>query len=498
MSKLKMRLVVTAAASGAIACALSDQAASASFTFTPGDLVVSVEGDGAGTGAYGDNAAAPLSLYEFLLNGTSSATKVPGFLELPQTPSGKNYAVSGEYGSSSEGTLQLSGNGAYLTIAGYGVNAAAFNADPGAYGPNPANTALAQSGSLTGQSYTAVPRVVALINIDGQVDSSTALYNVFDQNNPRSVYSVDGAAFYVSGQGNYPDNTSGVFYAPLGSHSATSITGNDAGAGSSQDTRTVLVYDNTLYVSSDSKKGATNRSYIGTLGTPGTLPTSVANGGNGPQMLAGFGNSGGTGKVTITSGSNSNGNGLNAGKQINLSPSNFFFANADTLYVADTGSPKNDSATSALGDGGLQKWSLVSGTWKLDYTLAGGLNLVENAASNSANTSGTTGLYGLTGEVVGNDVELFATNYTIGDLDQTYLYGITDVLADTSNPGNESFSNLYTAPADTNFKGVSFAPTSFGPIAVPEPSTWAMLLIGFAGLGFNGYRRTKATARAAI
>ena len=26
---------------------------------------------------------------------------------------------------------------------------------------------------------------------------------------------------------------------------------------------------------------------------------------------------------------------------------------------------------------------------------------------------------------------------------------------------------------------------------VPEPSTWAMLLLGFAGLGFVGYRRTR-------
>jgi hypothetical protein len=27
--------------------------------------------------------------------------------------------------------------------------------------------------------------------------------------------------------------------------------------------------------------------------------------------------------------------------------------------------------------------------------------------------------------------------------------------------------------------------------AVPEPATWAMMLVGFAGLGFAGYRRTK-------
>jgi hypothetical protein len=27
--------------------------------------------------------------------------------------------------------------------------------------------------------------------------------------------------------------------------------------------------------------------------------------------------------------------------------------------------------------------------------------------------------------------------------------------------------------------------------AVPEPSTWGMMLVGFAGLGYAGYRRAK-------
>ena len=41
---------------------------------------------------------------------------------------------------------------------------------------------------------------------------------------------------------------------------------------------------------------------------------------------------------------------------------------------------------------------------------------------------------------------------------------------------------------------------STGPLtisAVPEPSTWAMMLLGFAGLAFTAYRRTN-TVRAAI
>jgi hypothetical protein len=453
--------------------------------FTTGNLVVSVEGNGvkgATSGPYGDNQAAPLTLFQFSTTGTASAAYINS-LVLPQTSSGSNLPVSGEYGSSSEGTLQLSGNGQYLTIMGYGINAATFNANPNAYSAA-ANSALAQSGSLTGQSYTPVARVAALIDGNGNVNSSTALYNVFSGNNPRSAYTANGNSIYVSGQGTTGDNTGGVFLAQTGSHSATSITGNDAGTSSSQGTRTVQIYNGTLYVSSDSKSGATNRDYIGTLGTAGTPPTSVANGGTGPTMLTGYGNTGGTGRIAITAATT---NGINtAGSTVNLSPENYFFANASTLYVADSGIPKNTSATNVtggttLGDGGLQKWVNSapdgSGTWSLEYTLSGGLGLVRNSQADNPAGDDTTGLLGLTGKVVGNQVELFATNYTIGDLDPTYLYGITDSLTATAPATGESFTELAAAPADSNFKGVSFAPT-----AVPEPAPFALLGLGFAAL----------------
>jgi hypothetical protein len=40
----------------------------------------------------------------------------------------------------------------------------------------------------------------------------------------------------------------------------------------------------------------------------------------------------------------------------------------------------------------------------------------------------------------------------------------------------------------------------FSPVtpAVPEPSTWAMMLLGFAGIGYMAYRRNSKTARMAL
>lgn len=461
----------TGKAALAVALLMSVPAFAQTPFFTPGNLVVSVEGNGVagGPGSYGDNQAAPLTLFQYTPSGASSVSFVNS-LVLPQTGSGANLPVSGEYGSSSEGTLHLSGIGHYLTIMGYGVNAAAFNSNSNSYSAAP-NAALAQSSSLTGQSYTPIPRVVALIDAYGNVNSSTALFNIFDGNNPRSTYTADGMSIYVSGQGNSPDHTGGVFFTMLGGSSATPITGDDTNTNtSSQDTRDVQIYNNTLYVSVDSKEGSgSNRDFIGTLGTPPS--TTLFNGGAGPTQLTGFGTSK-AGKLTVTATNGNNLNSPSALRNINLSPVNYFFANATTLYVADSGVPKNDSngdtnasGTANIGNGGLQKWVNTSGTWHLVYTLYQGLNLVNNGNTNGPGgvPSGTSGLYGLTGVVngTGSDatVSLYATNYTLSDLDQTYLYGITDTLSNTTPPGTSlAFTLLDTAPPDSNFKGVSFAP----------------------------------------
>jgi PEP-CTERM motif len=44
--------------------------------------------------------------------------------------------------------------------------------------------------------------------------------------------------------------------------------------------------------------------------------------------------------------------------------------------------------------------------------------------------------------------------------------------------------------------GFDFAVGGAVPRAVPEPSTWAMMLIGFAGVGYAGYRRARESLAA--
>ena len=432
--------------------------------FQTGDLVISVYGNVNGSGVVGDNQASPIELEDV----TTSGSFVDG-LTLPQASfvdaeGVANSVISGEYGSSSEGSLQLSGDGKSLTIMGYGINANAFNAATAnannAYGTQ----ALAQTVSVLGGSYTPVSRVVADVTADGTVNTSTALYGVFSTNNPRSVTTQDGSSFYMAGQGVKGDTTQGVFVAQNGASTATAIN-------TSTDARTATIVNGQLYVSTDSKqtgvtgtsKGSANIAVYGS-----TLPTGTTT----PTVLAGISNA-----VTIAG----NGNGLASGK-VNLSPENFFFANSTTLYVADGGIPKQGGT----GDGGLQKWSLLNGTWQLDYTISAGLNLVANTAS-----AGTTGLIGLTGKVVGGQVELFATNATINDLDPTALYGVTDSLTATTAANGEAFTTLMAASANTVIRGVAFAP-SVSP--VPEAEGFSLAAMGLGALALVARRRKQRAA----
>jgi hypothetical protein len=67
------------------------------------------------------------------------------------------------------------------------------------------------------------------------------------------------------------------------------------------------------------------------------------------------------------------------------------------------------------------------------------------------------------------------------------------------NGGNDGLFAFYSPANCGNCLVAGDFPsfTSFSVSAIPEPSTWAMMLLGFAGVGFMAYRRKNNVALAA-
>jgi hypothetical protein len=165
-------------------------------------------------------------------------------------------------------------------------------------------------------------------------------------------------------------------------------------------------------------------------------------------------------------------------------PFGIWFANANTLYVADEGDGDNTfangvyvkAATNTLA--GLQKWIFdpVAGQWNLAYVLQSGLQLGvpytvanyptgNNPATGLPWSPGTDGLRNLTGVVNGDGtVTIYAITSTVsgnGDqgADPNKLVVITDQTSATTLPSSESFSPFTAANVGEVLRGVSFAPT---------------------------------------
>ncbi|UGY02832.1 hypothetical protein [Bradyrhizobium quebecense] len=166
-------------------------------------------------------------------------------------------------------------------------------------------------------------------------------------------------------------------------------------------------------------------------------------------------------------------------------PFGIWFADANTLYVADEGNgtatfdPTSNSYTAAKAQtsAGLQKWVLDSnaGAWKQVYTLQAGLDLGvpytvqgyptgNNAATGKPWSPATDGLRNITGRVNRDgSVSIWAITSTVsgsGDqgADPNKLVMITDKLSAATLPAGERFVTLRTANAGEALRGVSFTP----------------------------------------
>jgi len=424
--------------------------------FSSGDLVVVTYGNTATPSAdnyvngvptptvgasYADGVPTPISLEEFTTAGQFVLTDT-----LATTDNGANLGLVGEYGSSSEANIQLSGDDRYLTIAGYGATASFGNIGAPSGGYSNANgVALAQSTSAN------VPRVFAVIGSNGVANSSTVMNDIYSTNNPRSFYTANGSVLYLSGQGSSTADQ-GIFRTTAGTNTVSGGTA-PTPIYTAFDTRVIQGYGSNLYYSQDKKNKSTGVFMYTGFPTTATTATQIISGNNG----------------------------LSGGSLVNYSPDDFFFANSTVMYVADTGIPKSGGT----GDGGIQKWVFSGASWHLAYTLTDSSFVSPSQATSASH--GETGFESVTGEVIGGNVSLFAVSYTAGDADPDGLYAISDVLSATSGTG-ETFDELQASTSDMVYKSVSFTPTT-----VPEPSMYAAIL-GVIALGFAAFCRRFCSA----
>lgn len=241
-------------------------------------------------------------------------------------------------------------------------------------------------------------RLVARIAADGTVDTNTRISDAFSGSNIRSAVSTDGSAFYVSG------GNSGIRYVPFGNAGPTTA----LSTGAVVNFRILGIAGGNLYASS-----ATNANYgLNQIGTG--LPTAA---GAAVTLLPGFPAASGP------------------------SPYGFYFADltptvpgVDVVYLAD------ETAT-----GGIQKWSLVGGTWTLNGTIGGATAL----------------LRGLTGSRTSTGVQLVASG-------GGGLYAVVDEAGYNAAPSLASLPAPFVAlPTNVAFRGVAFTPVATALAATP-------------------------------
>ena len=404
--------------------------------------------------------------------------------------------IDTSFSSKSELAINRSVDGQSVTFMGY-VGAPGFTTAPNQLDVSNANTPglIDPTNPATSQYYRAVAEVDALGNL--QITEGNACTG----DNGRAAIKGGNSLYYMTGN----DNGGNLKTAQLTDTQVGVDIVNSTGAellvpgqtpppippfidmlgtllfpgdkpGKDTNFRGLTIFDNTLYVTKGSGSNGVNTVYQ--VGTPGTLPPAATTaGGNLTQpinILPGFPN---TNASTTTD-----------------FPFGIFFANANTLYVADEGNgnigtvdtinPYDDALTQNGNPGGLEKWIFNGTSWNLAYTLTSGLGLGQpytvanyptgvNPATANANfpaglpwAPAPGGLRNITGRVnTDGTVNIWAITATIsgnGDqgADPNQLVFVTDQLSDTSNtpPPSAQFAVLETAGFGEILRGVAFAP----------------------------------------
>jgi len=437
-------------------------------------------------------------------------------LEVPNSsqngmPPTKDQMVT-SFSSKSELALNLSTDHSYLTFMGYVAPIDAIDVSN-------ANTPAAVDP--TNPVGTNVLRAVARVNAKGQFNFTAT--NAYSGNNGRAAIlnnTPGGNFIYTAGNAGNGANPQpdGIITGagtqilspqikalvaqqpadptPVGSFNITQLGKKADKIGKDTNFRGLTIFGNVIYLTKGSGGNGVNTVYFidttgnacpsGGVGLPqsgATLPTAGIP--FDPSLLQTEGIT--PYNMCILNGFNT----VLAKTTTNVFPFGIWFADANTLYVADEGNGTNTNPTATSTDNGtysaaaiqtkagLQKWTFDGTQWNLAYTLQTGLALGTpytitgyptglNATTGLPWAPATDGLRNITGIVNGDGTAtIYAITSTVsgsGDqgADPNKLVAITDTLSagGPTPPASESFATVKAAGNLEVLRGVSFTPGS--------------------------------------
>jgi uncharacterized protein (TIGR03437 family) len=427
------------------------------------------------SGAYASVSSANNIFNNNVVDGSFGITS-PIFLD-QMTPAGSLLntlsipaaAVTTSFSSKSEVAVNLSTDGAAITFMAYVAPPNTIDVSnsntPGAYDPtNPAGgsfyRAVVQVGA-NGAVQVTPTNSYSGNNGRAAILSNGVYYMAGNSNNgggtPANIIATAGAQMAIPGQSlSTPATQIGNFSISQVPNPATGLPYPPDKAGKDNNFRGLTIFNNTLYTTKGSGGNGINTVYQ--VGDKGALPTPANASSAALTVLKGF-------PTTLAKASTA------------ANPFGLFFADANTLYVADEGDgTMADAATSAIA--GLQKWVLTNGTWTRVYVLQGGLNLGQAYSVANYPTSlnpAPDGLRNITGKVNGDGtVTIYGITSTVsanGDqgADPNQLVAVTDTIAATTLPASAQFTVLRTAKAGEVLRGVCLAPVAGTAPAVNVP-----------------------------
>ncbi|QBR01736.1 hypothetical protein [Paraburkholderia pallida] len=444
------------------------------------------------------------------LDAITPGGEVVHSLEVPNSlhPGDGHDQLVTSFSSKSELALNLSADGRYLTFMGYVAPVNAIDVSnsntPGANDPtNPDGVAyyravarVDREGHFTFTETNAYSgnngRAAILNNSNANGNGDGFYYTVGNAGNgsnpqPTNVILGAGSQFITATHEHEAQQTPGT-PAPLASFSVTELGAKADKVGKDDNFRGLTVFNNVVYFTKGSGGNGVNTVYfVDTTGT--ACPSGVgvpAQGAKLPTQPLAYNPatvqaSGLPSNVCVLAGFPTT---PNKTATTTAYPFGVWFADANTLYVADegdgyAGGTDLDTHAAAQTTAGLQKWVYNANTksWKLAYTLQNGLGLgapytVPGYPGGTNSVTGlpwapaTDGLRNLTGHVdADGTVTLWAITSTVsgnGDqgADPNRLVAIRDVLHNTqlSGAAQEHFVTVRNAGFGEVLRGVSLAP----------------------------------------